>query len=140
MGYLKSLLFCFLVVFFVDYLVPGVEVVSFTKLPHIGGDLIFAAGLGLVNFLVGTVLQVSKKGSLPRLAIAILVLNFAAYALVKLLPLGVFTTSVEGYALAALAVTIGCGGILYINQKKRPEQAPHHHHHHEEPHQDDTEG
>lgn len=132
MGYLKSLLFCCLVVFFVDYLVPGVEVVSFTKLPHIGGDLFFAVGLGLLNFLSGAVLQILGKASLPRLAIVILVLNFAAYALVKLLPLGVFTTSVEGYALAAFAVSIGCGSVIYANQKKRPPE--HHPHHHEETH------
>ena len=46
MTYLKSLFFNFLVVFFANHVLPGIEVVKPTKLPHIGGDLTFAIALG----------------------------------------------------------------------------------------------
>jgi hypothetical protein len=108
MRYLKSLLFYFLVVFFVNYLFPGVEIINQTKIPHIGGDIIFAAGLGFLNSLILPCLKMFDGGvGLIRVSIVILVLNFAAYAFLKLLPLGVMVVSVEGYFINASIVSIG---------------------------------
>ncbi len=118
MHYVKGLVYSFFLVFFVDYLVPGVDVVNQTKLPHIGGDLMFALGLGFLNSLIVPILRIGD-GYLTgmRIAIVALVLNFAAYAILKLLPIGVFVTSVEGYFLAACLVSLGASIIGYVQMK-----------------------
>lgn len=132
MNYVRSLVYSFFIVFFANYLIPGVDVVNQTKLPHIGGDLIFAAALGFLNSLIVPLLK-SMDGYLTivRISIAALILNFAAYALLKLLPLGVFITNVEGYVIVALVVSIASILLNFI-EMRRIKHA--HHHTHEEPH------
>lgn len=128
MRYFKSLLFYFLIVFFVNYLFPGVDVVNQTKIPHIGGDLIFALGLGLLNSLIFPLLK-GMDGSvgLVRISIVAFVLNFAAYALLKMLPLGVFVTNVEGYLAASLVVSVGSILISYCQLRQCRKCSAHHH-------------
>jgi uncharacterized membrane protein YvlD (DUF360 family) len=108
MNYLKSLLFNFLIVFFSNHLIPGIDVVVQKKLPHLGGDLLFAVGLGLLNSLIYPMLKVlNRKSSMTaHIAIFSITLNFGAYALLKLLPFGIQISSLEGYLFPALAVTI----------------------------------
>ncbi len=108
MSYLKSLFFNFLIVFFANHLLPGIDVVTQTKLPHLGGDLIFAVGLGVLNSLIYPVLKALHKKSamLVQIAIISILLNFGAYALLKLLPFGIHIASMEGYLFPAIAVTI----------------------------------
>ncbi len=108
MNYLKSLVINFLVVFFSDHVLPGIEVVNQTKLPHIGGDLILAISLGLLNSLIYPALRLTRsEPSGLKIALVALILNFTAYGLVKLIPMGVLVTSVDGYILAAAIVAIG---------------------------------
>jgi hypothetical protein len=108
MNYLKSLLFNFLIVFFANHLIPGIDVVVQKKLPHLGGDLLFALGLGLVNSLIYPALKVLNRKSsiIAQIAIISIILNFGAYALLKLLPFGIQISSLEGYLFPALVVTI----------------------------------
>lgn len=108
MYYLKILFFNFLVVFFANHILPGIEVTSQTRLPHIGGDLIFAAVLGVLNSLISPVLHwIFHSLTLLKVAMTALLLNFAGYAIIKLLPVGIHITSVEGYILVAGVVTLG---------------------------------
>ncbi len=108
MYYLKMLFYNFLVVFFANYVLPGIVVMESTKLPHIGGDLIFAVALGAVNSLIFPILKLFRQGSgALKIAIIALIVNFASYAIVKLLPVGINVSSVEGYLLASVVVTIG---------------------------------
>src|SRR3989344_5894713 len=100
MYYIKSLFFNFLVVFFADHILPGIEVVDQTKLPHFGGDLLFSVALGFLNSLIFPFLKlVDRNLTALRIAMIALVLNFAAYALLKLLPVGIQVITVEGYIL-----------------------------------------
>ncbi len=108
MTYLKSLFFNFLIVFFANHILPGVEVTDQTKLPHLGGDLLFSIGLGLLNSLIFPILKLIDRHLTPvRIAMISLVLNFAAYALLKLLPFGIVLATVEGYILASVVVALG---------------------------------
>ncbi|PIS02762.1 MAG: hypothetical protein COT85_01650 [Chlamydiae bacterium CG10_big_fil_rev_8_21_14_0_10_42_34] len=108
MYYLKSLVLNFLVVFFADHILPGIEVTDQTRLPHIGGDLIFAAALGLLNSLIYPILKMIKHdASTMKIVLFSVILNFAAYGIVKLLPLGIQVLSVEGYLFAAVVVALG---------------------------------
>ncbi len=108
MNYLKSLVINFLIIFFSDHILPGIQVTDHTKLPHIGGDLILAFSLGLLNSLIYPILKlIHSEPSALKIALIALILNFAAYGLVKLIPIGVSITTVEGYILTSSIVTIG---------------------------------
>ena len=107
MRYLKNLFFCFLIVFFANHVLPGISVSDQTKLPHLGGDLLFAVILGFLNSLVYPVLKlIHQHPSIIRMGIVSLVLNLIAYAILKLLPIGIHIMSVEGYILVSFAVTV----------------------------------
>lgn len=108
MYYLKILLSNFLIVFFADYLLPGIEVTKQTKIPHIEGDLLFALVLGFFNSMIFPLLKVMEKGaSLSRIALTALILNFAVYGIVTLLPLGIHFANIEGYLIVSAVVTVG---------------------------------
>lgn len=127
MSYLKNFLIGFFIVFFANYLFPGIDVVNQTKIPHIGGDLIFAAGLGLLNSLIFPLLKaLDRHLSLVRISVVALLLNFAAYVLLKLLPFGVFVTSVEGYLTASIAVSIGSILLGYAQLRHHRNKPPSH--------------
>lgn len=108
MYFLKILFFNFLIVFFANHILPGIEVTSQTKLPHIGGDLIFAAVLGALNSSIFPILKlVRQEAKAIRIAMVALILNFAVYAIVKLLPIGISVMTVEGYLLVSCVVAVG---------------------------------
>ena len=124
MNYLKSLSINFLVVFFADHILPGIEV-THTKLPHIGGDLILAIALGLLNSLIYPILKLIKsEASSLKIALISFILNFATYGVVKLIPIGVTLTSVEGYILVSTIVTLSGFTTNYFEMRR------HHSHHH----------
>lgn len=126
MHYLKSLFFSFLTIFFSLHIFSGIEVTDPTKLPHMGGDLLFSAGLGLLNSLIYPILKTIDRHSLALRIICIaIVLNFAAYALLKLLPLGISVTSLEGYVIISLVVSFVSFLTNYFEMK--------HAEHHKEP-------
>lgn len=123
MNYLKTLVINFLVVFFADHILPGILVKDQTKLPHIGGDLIMAVVLGILNTLIYPVLRLIGHVSALKIALVSIILNFAAYALVKLLPIGIAVTNVEGYIFASAVVSIGSflTNFLEMKRRKQPE-------------------
>jgi len=125
MYYLKSLVINFLVVFFADHILPGIDVTNQTKLPHIGGDLIFAAVLGLLNSLIYPILKMAnREASAPKIALSALILNFAAYAIIKLIPIGIHVMSVEGYILASAVVMIGSLLTNFFEMKRHQSHIP----------------
>ena len=118
MNYLKNLGVNFLVVCFADHVIPGVEVADHTKIPHIGGDFIFAFILGFLNLLIFPALKVvNRHMSAMKIALVALILNFLAYGVVKLFPLGISVTSVEGYIFVSGCVAIGSFLTNYFEMK-----------------------
>jgi len=117
MNYLKAFFFNFFIVFFVNYILPGISVVSQTKIPNIGSDLIFAVALGVVNTLIYPVLKMCHHATLLKIAGLSLVVSFVAYALLKFLHLGIHVTTFTGYASAALLVAIGSFLINYFEMR-----------------------
>lgn len=128
MNYLKSLAINFLVVFFSDHILPGIQVMNQTKLPHIGGDLILAVALGLLNSLIYPVLRLIGEVSALKIALVALILNFAAYGLVKLLPLGISVTSIEGYILVSAIVAISGFFTNFFEMKRHSSHQTETHH------------
>lgn len=120
MGYLKNLAINFLIVFFADHILPGIEVTQ-TKLPNIGGDLIFAFVLGLLNSLIYPSLKILRQDVTGlKIGIVCLILNFAAYGVIKLIPIGVHVSTVEGYIFGATVVTIGSFLTNFFEMRKAP--------------------
>lgn len=108
MHYLKTFSINFLVVFFANYLLPGLYISDPTRLPHIGGEIPFALGAGLLNTLILPVLKMAgREPSLIRIGMVVVILNFACYGLLRFVGIGVHLESVEGYIFASLAVSLG---------------------------------
>ena len=120
MKYLKTFFSHFLVVFFANYLLPGIEI-THTKLPLVGGDIFFALGLGLLNSVMYPIVRLTGKTKLiPHLIIAVLVLNFVAYALLKVLPLGIHMLSFKGYFVTAAIVSAASFTLNFLHMKAHP--------------------
>jgi uncharacterized membrane protein YvlD (DUF360 family) len=119
MNYIKTFVVNFLVIFLANHILPGIYVLDQTKLPHVGGDVMMAAVLGLLNTLIYPILKLSNHASLIKVALVALVLNFAAYAALKLIPVGISVASVEGYFLAAVIVTIGSFITNFLEYKRQ---------------------
>jgi len=127
MHYVKGLFFNFLVVFFANYLLPGVRFVDQTKLPHISSDLLTPLILGALNSFIFVFLRlVRRPPTLARIGGAALVFNFGAYALFKLLPfLGILVTEWKGYLFAASVCSVGAFVVNYFEWKgKQKDQNP----------------
>ena len=108
MTYFKSLLFNFLCVFFVDHVIPGVEISYYTKLPEIKGDLIFSFGLGFLNSLIFPILKYfNLKPSHFKIGFITFIVSFAAYSVVNVLPVGIRVTTAGAYIWASLVVWFG---------------------------------
>ena len=120
MNYLKTFLINFLVVFFANHILPGVAVVDVTKLPHLGADLLMAACLGVLNTLIYPILRIFHQASLPKILLVSMILNFGAYAAVKLIPIGIKILSVEGYLFASLATALGAGLTNFFEMRRHP--------------------
>ncbi len=141
--YLKCLFFNFLVVFFANHVLPGIEVIDLTKLPHLGGDFLFALGLGFLNSLIYPILKkFLHPVTIARLAVACFALNLIAYAIMKLIPIGIQVMTVEGYLLASCVVSIGSLLLNYSEMKsnahihhKVDEPVIHHVHHEHKTHE-----
>ena len=126
MIYLKSLVINFLIIFFANHILPGINVINQTKLPHIGGDLIFAVALGFLNMLIFPVLRLSlREVNWIKSAILAIILNFVVYAIVKIVPpIGIKITSVQGYVVASLVVAVGSFITNFYEMKRSKPKKP----------------
>lgn len=105
MTYFKSLFINFLVVFFVNHVIPGVEIAYYTKLPHIGGELIFAFSLGFINSLIFPVLRLFQfSPSHFKIGLISFIVSFGAYSIVNLLPVGIRVSTAGAYIWSSLVV------------------------------------
>ena len=108
MNYIKCLVFNFLVVFFANYILPGIHVSDLTKLPHVRADLLLPLFLGLINSLIYPTLRVFDRSiSWFHIAALALVINFVAYAIIKILPIGIEIVTLEGYLCVSIVVSVG---------------------------------
>jgi uncharacterized membrane protein YvlD (DUF360 family) len=124
MYYLKILFFNFFAVFFANHILPGIDVIDQTKLPHIGGDLMFAVVLGFINSLIYPVLRLLNQCSFFKILGLSLVINFVAYAALKLMPIGIHVTSLMGYFCAGLIVSLSSFLTNFLEMKHKKNQCP----------------
>ena len=126
MYYLKTLFLNFFIVFFANYVLPGIEVMNHTKLPHIGGDVILAFVLGLINSLIYPILRMIHQVSVSKILGLAIVINFVAYAIIKFVPTGIQLVSIQGYLLASIVVAAGSffTNFLEMKHNRRTHSAP----------------
>lgn len=118
MNYIKSLFFNFLVIFFANHVLPGVSVSELTKLPYIQADLFFPFALGFLNSLIYPALRLlDQRVSWFRIAALAFILNFIAYAVLKILPIGIQIVTLEGYLFVAIVVSLGSFILNYLEMK-----------------------
>lgn len=113
MKFLKIFGFSFLLVFFANYLLPDITVMLPTKIPHLGGEIPFAAGLAFLNTLIYPIFRQSYL----RLGIAAVILNFIAYGALRFLPIGIEILNFKGYLIASAVVAVGNIVILFVQKK-----------------------
>jgi uncharacterized membrane protein YvlD (DUF360 family) len=110
MGFFKSWCFMSLAIFFVNYMMPGIEVTSLTKLPHLGIDFPFAMILGLLNLFIYKLCSLIEScRSFFQIVVSIFVLNLVVYAVLKFSSIGISIVSLEGYLLGTALVSIVSG-------------------------------
>ena len=108
MTYFKSLLFNFLCVFFVNHVIPGVEIDYYSKIPEIKGDLVFSFCLGFICSLVFPALKYLKlKPSHFKIGFITFIISFGAYGVVNILPVGVRITTPTAFIWSGLIVWFG---------------------------------
>lgn len=124
MSYPKSLAINFLCAFFANHILPGLEITSYARLPHLGGDLLFAFILGLLNSLIFFGFKVfHQEISAVKIAMVSFGLNFLSYGVVKFLPFGVHVETIEGYILVVLIVGM-CSFLTNFFEMKRRAPLP----------------
>lgn len=105
MTYLRSIFLNFLVVFFVNRMVPGIEIGLYDQVPNIGADLLFSGILGCLNasvfpFLFILELDVTRL----RLAIFTFLITFSGFITIAVVPFGVRVVHIGGLILGGLIV------------------------------------
>ena len=115
MNYTKSLFYNFLTIYFANHLLPEIELLEPTRFPYIGTDLPFALALGLLNSLIYPVCKlISQRVSPFRIAFIACAMNFAAYGVIKFFPIGIQTTTIQGFLIVSAVATIGSFLINYF--------------------------
>ena len=103
--YFRSLVFNFLVVFFVNHVIPGITMAEYTKLPHIKGEFIFSFAMGLLLSLVYPVLhRFHLKPSYFKIGVITLAISVIGYGIVSFLPLGIQVSKFGTYIWCVLIV------------------------------------
>lgn len=107
MTYLRSLFFNFLVVFFVDRVVPGIQIASFEGVPDIGADLLFSIILGFLNASIFPFLAL-MEAEVTRLKLAIIsgIISFGAFGIIAIIPFGIQVQNPLGFFLGGSIVCL----------------------------------
>lgn len=135
MKYVKGWFVNFLIIFFANHILPGIVVKGPAKLPHIGGEIPFAIVLAILNSLVYPIMHmVDKSMALAKLILAVVIINFSAYALLKFIPIDLHVETIEGYLLASVTVTAG-SILAHLREMKKKSLSTHETHKSEHTHE-----
>ncbi len=118
MTYLRSLFINFLIVFFVDRVIPGIEVSFFEHVPNIGADLVFSAIVGFLNSMIfPTLVFMNVQVSTLKIAIISFVISYAAFISIAFINFGVVATNGWGIFFGGLIVWFVAFFTNYLEMK-----------------------
>ena len=107
MTYLGSLFFNFLVVFFVDRVIPGVEVTLYEGVPNIGADLFFALAVGFLNATIFPLMAVLElRVTRWKIALATFLISFSSFGVISAVSFGVEVVNFSGFFFGGLIVWV----------------------------------
>ena len=105
MTYLRSLFLNFLIIFFVNDVIPGIKIHDYEKVINIGADIGFSLIVGLCNSLIFPTLAIfNLKFSISKIVICAAIISFGAYFLISITSFGVQVTSFAGFLTASCIV------------------------------------
>jgi len=105
MTYLRSLFLNFLVVFFVNDIIPGIHIQYFESVPNIGADILFAGIVGVLNSLVFPFLRAADLNpTFIKIAVISFIISFSSYIFIGIVPFGVKADTVGAVIFAGILV------------------------------------
>lgn len=105
MNYVRSLFLNFLIIFFVDRVAPGIEIIRYEEVPNIGADILFALVVGFLNASVFFFLAILElKISNLKIGILTFIISFLAFIVIAIIPFGVRVVSPWGVIVGGLIV------------------------------------
>ena len=121
MTFFRSFILNFLIVFFVDRVVPGIEITYFEQLPDIGADLLFSIALGGLNASIFPVLSCTEfKVSRIKQRVISGVVSFSPFGLIALIPFGIKVLNGAGFFLGGTIVWALSYISNYLEWKRAP--------------------
>ena len=118
MTYLRSLFLNFLIVFFVNHVMPGIKVESFQNAPNIGADILFAAVVGFLNASIFPVFVLFEINiTFFRMSIIAFIISCIAYITIAAVDIGVKALTWPGTVAAILIVWIVSSFSNYLEYK-----------------------
>lgn len=125
MNYLRALFFNFLIVFFVNRVVPGIQIENFEEVPNIGADILFALIVGFFNASIFFFLALLElKITLARLLWISACISFCAFSLIAFVPFGVRVVDFAGWLLGGGIVWICAAFTNYLEWKHYAKNKP----------------
>lgn len=105
MTFVRSFFLNFLIVFFVDRIVPGIEITYFQQVPDIGADFLFSIALGFLNASVFPVLSCTEW-KITKLKIAIItgIISFGAFGFISTISFGIRILNPGGFFIGGVIV------------------------------------
>src|SRR3989344_3890411 len=103
MTYLRSLFLNFLIVFFVNRIVPGIEISYYEEVPNIGADILFSIILGFLNASVFPLLFILEVPTTPfKLAVITFAITVVCFSAISIFPFGVQVIRPAGFIIGGL--------------------------------------
>ena len=97
MNYLRSLFINFLVIFFVDRVSPGVEIIYFEQIPDVGADILFSILVGFLNASVFPFLMILELNpSKLKMGLMTFCISYGAFIVISMIPFGIQVTGPVG--------------------------------------------
>lgn len=105
MNYIRSLFLNFLIIFFIDRVSPGVEILNFENVPNVGADILFALVFGFLNasvFFFYALLELPISNL--KLGITTFFVSYSAFIVIAIFPFGVRVVSPWGVIIGGTVV------------------------------------
>ena len=105
MTYLRSLFLNFLIVFFINNVMPGIKITNFENVPNIGYDIMFAVIVGFLNASVFLVVILFEIKHVLQVIVSIaFLISFLSYGIIAYFDFGIKVTTFSAFFWSALIV------------------------------------
>ncbi len=105
MTFVRSFFLNFLIVFFVDRIVPGIEITYFEQVPNIAADFLFSILVGFFNAAVFPVLSCTEwRISKLKIGIITAIISFGAFGVISTISFGIRVLNPGGFFIGGAIV------------------------------------